>query len=199
VDLSIVIPAYNEEARVVETVNSVCDFLASRDWQSEVIVVDDGSIDATAQRVQAACETQPNLRLVTAQVNRGKGAAIRLGAGQARGDIIGFIDADDKTDIAGLDRVFTSLADGAHVVIGDRTLADTAIHIQRRGARFCFAASCDGGLAWATFRTRSADSNSTKQVFCGHCTSPLVSTATCSMLSYYCLPVVGDIELIALV
>jgi len=117
---------------VVETVNSVCDFLASRDWQSEVIVVDDGSIDATAQRVQAACETQPNLRLVAAQVNRGKGAAIRLGAGQARGDIIGFIDADDKTDIAGLDRVFTSLADGAHVVIGDRTLADTAIHIQRR-------------------------------------------------------------------
>ena len=117
---------------MVETVNSVCDFLASRDWQSEVIVVDDGSIDATAQRVQAACETQPNLRLVTAQVNRGKGAAIRLGAGQARGDIIGFIDADDKTDIAGLDRVFTCLADGAHVVIGDRTLADTAIHIQRR-------------------------------------------------------------------
>ena len=117
---------------MVGTVNSVCDFLASRDWHNEVIVVDDGSIDETAQRVRAACEARPNLRLVSAQVNRGKGAAIRLGAGQARGDIVGFIDADDKTDIAGLDRVFACLADGADVVIGDRTLAATAIHIQRR-------------------------------------------------------------------
>ncbi|MBT7596969.1 MAG: glycosyltransferase, partial [Gemmatimonadetes bacterium] len=64
VDLSIVIPAYNEETRVVGTVNSVCDFLASRDWHNEVIVVDDGSIDETAQRVRAACEARPNLRLV---------------------------------------------------------------------------------------------------------------------------------------
>ena len=134
-NLTIIIPAYNEELRVVSTIDSVRQFLDDRSWTYEIIVVDDGSKDETAQRVEQACTTRQHLRLVCAESNQGKGAAVRLGVEHAHGDIVGFIDADDKTDISGLDEVFRHLEDGAQIVIGDRTLADTAIHVQRRAYR----------------------------------------------------------------
>ena len=117
-DLSLLIPAYNEQARILSTVDSVRSFLATRPWTHEIIVVDDGSADGTADVVVAAMATRPGLRCVRGDRNRGKGGAIRLGLQEATGEVVGFIDADDKTDIAALDEVFGKLQGGADIVIG---------------------------------------------------------------------------------
>ncbi|MBT3344592.1 MAG: glycosyltransferase [Gemmatimonadetes bacterium] len=134
-DLSIVIPAYNEGARILGTVDSVCAHLNQRDWAYEIVVVDDGSTDATASLVEEARSERPALRLVRADTNLGKGGAIRLGAQVSHGDIVGFLDADDKTDICGIDDVFKCLEAGADIVIGDRTLSETSITTDRRAYR----------------------------------------------------------------
>ena len=134
-DLSLLIPAYNEQARILSTVDSVRSFLATRPWTHEIIVVDDGSADGTADVVVAAMATRPGLRCVRGDRNRGKGRAIRLGLQEATGEVVGFIDADDKTDIAALDEVFGKLQGGVDIVIGDRTLADSDIAVERRAYR----------------------------------------------------------------
>lgn len=134
-DLTVVIPAFNERARVLGTVDSVCQFADTRDWSYEVIVVDDGSQDDTADIVTAGIQQRPRLRCVRAERNRGKGGAIRLGIEQAQGAVIGFIDADDKTDISALEQVMAHIADGADGVIGDRTLDESDIEVARRPHR----------------------------------------------------------------
>jgi glycosyltransferase involved in cell wall biosynthesis len=134
-DLSLLIPAYNEQARILSTVDSVRRFLATRSWTHEILVVDDGSADDTAHVVEQAMAARPGLRCIRGTRNRGKGGAIRLGLQAATGDVVGFIDADDKTDIAALDEVFRQLQDGADIVIGDRTLAGSDIAVPRRAYR----------------------------------------------------------------
>ncbi|HJP32975.1 MAG TPA: glycosyltransferase [Candidatus Latescibacteria bacterium] len=134
-DLSLLIPAYNEEARILETVDSVRQFLVTRSWTHEILVIDDGSADGTADAVEGGMSSRPGLRCIRADANRGKGAAIRLGLEAATGDVVGFIDADDKTDIAALDEVFSKLERGADIVIGDRTLAGSDIAVARRAYR----------------------------------------------------------------
>ncbi|MBT7068081.1 MAG: glycosyltransferase [Verrucomicrobia bacterium] len=134
-DLSLLIPAYNERARILQTVDSVRSFLATRSWTFEILVIDDGSLDDTAAVVEQGAGSRPGLRCVRARANAGKGAAIRLGLAAALGDVTGFIDADDKTDIAALDEVFAQLQAGADIVIGDRTLAGSDIAVPRRAYR----------------------------------------------------------------
>lgn len=133
-DLSLLIPAYNEKERILDTVDSAHAYLATRGWHHEILVIDDGSVDGTAETVAAGMVDRPELRCVRADRNRGKGAAIRLGLAQAQGDVIGYIDADDKTDITALDAVFAEL-EGCDIVIGDRTLATTDIAVARRRYR----------------------------------------------------------------
>ncbi len=131
-DLTILIPAFNERRRVVGTVDRLRAFLAARPWEHEIIVIDDGSGDGTAEVVEEAMAHRPELRCLRAAGNRGKGAAVRLGLGAARGGVVGFIDADDKTDVAALDEVFRVLSAGADIAIGDRTLPGSDIQVPRR-------------------------------------------------------------------
>ena len=142
-DLSIVIPAFNEQERIVSTLDSVTGFLSQRHWRWEIIVVDDGSQDDTARLVEDYVARQPAVRVLRDGHNRGKGYAVRNGVSQADGAVIGFIDADDKTDIRGLDMVMEYLSRsgggeegaGADIVIGDRTLPGSEIVVPRRGYR----------------------------------------------------------------
>ena len=94
VDLSIVVPAYNEEHRLPPTLARLSAYLASQPLRWEIVVVDDGSRDATCAVVESAMATIPNLRLVRQSPNRGKGAAVRLGMLSARGQIRVMSDAD---------------------------------------------------------------------------------------------------------
>lgn len=134
-DLSLVIPAYNEAARIGLTLERTVSFLSSRPWSWEIWVVDDGSTDATAARVEACGAGTCRVRCLRHERNRGKGYSVRQGIEAAAGRWVGFMDADYKTDIAGLDGVVPLLAQGWDAVIGDRTLNNTEIVVARRRFR----------------------------------------------------------------
>ena len=134
-DLSVLIPAFNERRRIVGTIDRLRAFLASRPWEHEIIVIDDGSDDGTSEAVEEAAAARPELRCLRSDRNRGKGAAVRLGLEAARGRVVGFIDADDKTDAAALDEVLRVLSTGTDIAIGDRTLPGSDIQTPRRPHR----------------------------------------------------------------
>ena len=121
VDLSIVVPAYNEEHRLPPTLARLSAYLATQPLRWEIVVVDDGSRDATCAVVEAAMATIPNLRLVRQSPNRGKGAAVRLGMLAARGQIRVMSDADGSMSPDQLPRLLAPLvACTADIAIGSR-------------------------------------------------------------------------------
>jgi glycosyltransferase involved in cell wall biosynthesis len=121
VDLSIVVPAFNEEHRLPPTLTRLAAYLAAGALRWEIVVVDDGSRDATCAVVEAAMATIPNLRLVRQSPNRGKGAAVRLGMLAARGQIRVMSDADGSMPPEQLPRLLAPIiACTAEVSIGSR-------------------------------------------------------------------------------
>src|SRR6202161_2564487 len=119
---SIVIPAYNEGQRLGETLERVLTYVRQQGWDAEVIVVNDGSRDNTAQIVRAFAEKNPILRLVENPGNRGKGYSVRNGILNSRGDIVVFSDADLSSPIEELPKLLQALAGGADIAIGSRWL-----------------------------------------------------------------------------
>jgi len=119
---SIVIPAYNEEARIGATLEGVLTCIAQRNWSAEVLVVNDGSRDATAQIVRDVALEHPFVRLIENQSNRGKGYSVRNGILQARAPIVMFTDADLSSPMEEAELLFAALAAGADVAIGSRWL-----------------------------------------------------------------------------
>src|SRR5262245_54178707 len=100
VDLSIIVPAYNEELRLPPTLAKLHAFLSDQPLRYEIVVIDDGSRDDTIGVVEALMATIPNLRLVRQIPNRGKGAAVRRGMLEARGQIRVMSDADGSMPAA---------------------------------------------------------------------------------------------------
>lgn len=114
-----VIPAYNEERRLPQTLQTVTDYLRKQSYNSEVIVVDDGSNDQTARVVEACCATNSIVRLIRND-HRGKGYAIRTGVLSARGHIVLFFDADSSTPIEDIEKLLPWFDRGYSIVIGSR-------------------------------------------------------------------------------
>ena len=121
-EISIIIPAFNEAARLPATLDRVEHFLKTSGLNAEVIVVDDGSRDATAEVVAQRAITWPQLTLVTSGRNSGKGAAVQLGMGHARGRYRIFSDADLSVPIDDLEKLLRPLRGGAGVAIASRAL-----------------------------------------------------------------------------
>lgn len=119
---SIVIPAFNEQARIGATLDKVLTCVKAHGWSAEVLVVNDGSRDRTAAIVQSMAAQHANLRLIENPGNRGKGYAVRNGILQARGAIVMFTDADLSAPMDEAELLFTALANGADVAIGSRWL-----------------------------------------------------------------------------
>jgi dolichyl-phosphate beta-glucosyltransferase len=119
---SIVIPAFNEQARIGETLSRVMACVDAHGWQAEVLVVNDGSRDRTGAIVRAATEKYSNLRLIENPGNRGKGYSVRNGILQARGEVVMFTDADLSAPIEEAELLFAAIANGADVAIGSRWL-----------------------------------------------------------------------------
>ena len=134
-DLSIVIPAYNEEARVGPTLRSYLDYCRDARRSVEVTVVDDGSLDGTSRVVDALAGTYPELRLIRLADNRGKGYAVRTGIVNSRGNQILFADADGATPIVELERLEAAIAAGADVAIGSRAAQASDVTVQARPLR----------------------------------------------------------------
>jgi dolichyl-phosphate beta-glucosyltransferase len=119
---SIVIPAYNEAARIPATLEAVTACVRSRGWSAEVIVVDDGSRDATAEVVRAFAARAPEVRLLQNSGNRGKGFSVRNGLLRALGEVVMFTDADLSAPIEEAEGLFAAIAGGADIAIGSRWL-----------------------------------------------------------------------------
>jgi dolichyl-phosphate beta-glucosyltransferase len=119
-DVSVVIPAYNEEHRLGPTLDRVCTYLDGRRLTWEIVVVDDGSIDGTVDLVRAARAGEPRIRLVRCPRNRGKGYAVREGVRAAVGDRILICDADMSAPIEELERLW-AMSPGAVGAIGSRS------------------------------------------------------------------------------
>lgn len=120
--ISIVIPAYNESARIEETLARVLQCVESRGWDAEVLVVDDGSRDTTPAIVQRWMHDHPRLHLIQNAGNRGKGYSVRNGLLQAAGEIVMFTDADLSAPMEEAERLFAAIDQGADVAIGSRWL-----------------------------------------------------------------------------
>jgi dolichol-phosphate mannosyltransferase len=117
--LSLVLPAYNEAEGIAAAVAEADDALGRFAADYEVLVVDDGSRDATAAIVAAVARDRPRVRLLRHDRNRGYGAALRTGFEAARGDLVAFTDADGQLDPADLERL-VPLSDRFPVVAGYR-------------------------------------------------------------------------------
>ncbi|HLH25489.1 MAG TPA: glycosyltransferase [Chloroflexota bacterium] len=120
-DVSVVIPAYNEARRLPLTLDGWLAFFARQSYAAEVLVVDDGSRDATAAVVRAMAAAQPGLRLLQLGANQGKGAAVRAGMLAAAGARIFYADADLNVSPAHLVPFLALLDGGYDVVIGTRS------------------------------------------------------------------------------
>ncbi len=136
--LSVVIPAHNESARLPSTLQAVLSLLQSREEPFEVVVVDDGSTDDTADMVQRICREAPEVRLLRHPAQCGKGAAVRNGMLNARGEYLLFTDADLSAPIADAERLLEPLKNGYDVAFGSRGLRPEWITL--RQSRFREAA-----------------------------------------------------------
>jgi dolichyl-phosphate beta-glucosyltransferase len=119
---SIVIPAYNEGERLGATLEKILAYVDRQGWDAEIIVVNDGSRDNTAELVRAFSAQDSRLRLVENPGNRGKGYSVRHGVLQARGEVIVFSDADLSSPIEEIPELLDALAAGADIAIGSRWL-----------------------------------------------------------------------------
>jgi len=121
IDLSIIVPAYNEEQRILPTLERLHRFLSAHPLRHEIVVVDDGSTDNTVGVVALAMARIPSLRLVRQTPNRGKGAAVRLGMLEARGQLRVMCDADGSMPPEQLPRLLEPIvACKAEIAIGSR-------------------------------------------------------------------------------
>ena len=124
VAISIVIPAYNEEKRIANTINAIISFCEPKYHNYEIVVVDDGSDDATNSIIESHRYFGDNLRLIKLSQNRGKGYAVKQGVMQSRGEIVLYNDADGSTPIEELSKLEKYLAAGYDIAIGSRELPD---------------------------------------------------------------------------
>jgi len=130
---SVVIPAFNEAHRLLPFLERVVAYFEGRDEPYEVIVVDDGSTDGTAELVEA--RNLAAVRVLRLPANAGKGGAVRAGMLAARGAYRLFADADGATPIEELKRLEPILVAGADVVIGSRVLVDPGVSVTTRSHR----------------------------------------------------------------
>ena len=125
--LSIVVPAYNEAARIGSSLDAILAWCDVEAPTAEIIVIDDGSRDATTQLVRDRATTEPRLRVEKLAANRGKGAAVRRGVELANRDWILFTDADLSTPIGEVAKLTAAIDQGADIAIASRDVAGSDI------------------------------------------------------------------------
>lgn len=130
VDISLILPAFNESTTIVATIEDVVSYFNSQNYKYEVIVAADGD-DGTREKVRELAVTNSSIRVIGEKARRGKGRGIREAVAIASGKVIGFADADNKVPIEEYGKLGLWLAEGYEVVIGSRGLRDSNIERQQ--------------------------------------------------------------------
>ncbi|MCM8822300.1 MAG: glycosyltransferase family 2 protein [Candidatus Omnitrophica bacterium] len=127
IDLSVVIPAYNEEKTIQNTLGVIYDFFRKKGLNFEIIVVDDGSSDLTALKVNEIKKNISCINLVSYPENAGKGEAVRQGVMVSKGALILFSDADLSTPVSEIEKFLPFIHQGYDIVIGSRRIKNSLI------------------------------------------------------------------------
>jgi len=180
-NISVVIPAFNEEKRIEDTLISVINFLRQQPYNAEVIVVNDGSRDSTLTLVQQQAQKSSLIKVLSYGRNQGKGYAVQQGMKIAEGEYKLFMDADSSTPITELHKLITLLeqAQSPDIIIGSRKLAGfkrSHVSTIRSTLSFIFAFIVKNSIAlpvtdtqvgFKLFSKRAADIVFSKQVVKG--------------------------------
>ena len=129
--VSVVIPAYNEAERIVPGLKQILEHVARTGLDCEILLVDDGSRDGTAEVVRRELGGQVPLEVLRQEPNQGKAAAVRRGMLAGRGRYVGYADADMSTPFAEIDRCLQALEAGADIAIGSRAMHDSNIQVHQ--------------------------------------------------------------------
>ncbi len=129
--LTLVMPAFNEADRISRSLTKVDAYLASIHKRYEIIVVDDGSCDSTADTVRECALSMDELRLISYLPNRGKGYAVRQGVLASRGQYVAFSDVDLSAPIEEIEKLFAALHKGYDVAIGSRALKQSQLAVHQ--------------------------------------------------------------------
>ncbi|MFA5337173.1 MAG: dolichyl-phosphate beta-glucosyltransferase [Candidatus Omnitrophota bacterium] len=125
--LSIVIPAYDEEENISSTLQDIAQYLKTKNYSYEVIVVDDGSKDKTAESAAYEGKIFPSFTLLRHSPNRGKGYTVKEGVLTAKGNLILFMDADNSTRINQIDKLISAILENNDIAIGSRRIEGSTI------------------------------------------------------------------------
>jgi len=120
--LSIIIPAYNEEKRLPKTLREIDKYLRQQNYESEIIVVSDGSTDRTVEITKSLMGEIKNLRVIDFKENRGKGFGVRQGMLEAKGEFRLFTDADNSTPIEQIEKMWPWFEKKYDIIIGSRDI-----------------------------------------------------------------------------
>ncbi len=171
---SIIIPAYNEQDRLGATLEKVLAYAAAQGWRSEVLVVNDGSRDATGDVAREFARRNPSVRLIENPGNRGKGYSVRNGALNTSGDIVLFTDADLSTPIEEAGKLFAAIAGGADVAIGSRWLK-SELQTERQPVYRQIVGRAFNLVLWAILRINYKDTQCGFKAFSGRAARSLFS------------------------
>ncbi|MCX6813823.1 MAG: glycosyltransferase family 2 protein [Candidatus Azambacteria bacterium] len=133
--LSVIIPAYNEEHRIKETLEAIYNYLSRQDYSWEAIVVSDGSSDKTVEMVSEFISNKLEFGLIANTLNHGKGFVVRQGMLQSQGDFRLFTDADNSTSIEQIEKFWAYLNEGYDVVIGSIEMPGAVVNEQAQWYR----------------------------------------------------------------
>lgn len=125
--LSIIIPAYNEANNIKNTLSEIRDYIKSRAFDCELIIVDDGSTDDTYELALSGSSFFANFRVLKNENNKGKGYSVKRGILSAKGEHVLFMDADNSTSIYEFDKFLPYLKEGYDAVIASRRLEDSIV------------------------------------------------------------------------
>jgi len=166
--LSVIIPAYNEAERIPSTLKAVDEYLRSQSYDYEILVVNDGSKDNTADVVRKAEAFIKNLRLIDERENHGKGYVVRKGMLEAKGDYRLFTDADNSTSLDQIEKMWPEFEKGFDVVIGSRDIKGAELPVpqswlrMRLGDIFNIIVQITSGL-WGMWDTQCGFKGFTKK------------------------------------
>ncbi len=127
--LSIIIPAYNEGSNISDTLSEIREYVSARDFNCEVIVADDGSVDDTVAKARRFGNGPFHLNIIESRPNRGKGYILKKAMLASKGRYAMCMDGDSATSIYELDKFFPCLDQGCEIVIGSRRLRDSDVTV----------------------------------------------------------------------